>query len=187
MRVPYYIHPGVDVERPIRMSALDAGTDFYVPRTKDMIIMNPGTNLEMTMTAPCTLKPGSNAKIRSGISIEVDLGQMALMCNRSGIASNQNVLVGADVVDSTYDGEIHFDIHNVGQFPIKILPDSRITQVVMVPIICAQFDEYPAERLYEHMSSIRGRGNRGFGSTGTGKNDTKSSSKIWSYFRRIAI
>lgn len=190
MRVPFYVHPGVDVRRPTKSDPLSAGTDFYIP-VNALIELNPGckdipldeirkyipegcrgydsVKLSPDGVSKITLYPGENIKIHSGISMEVDFGQMSMVCNRSGIASKESCVIGACIIDTFYTGEVCFDIHNNGFRPIEIKGDMKITQLIMVPIISASFLEVSKEDLYADMQIQQVRGDAGFGASDSKK------------------
>lgn len=111
------------------------------------------------------LNPGENVLIHSGIAIEIDLGQFGLVCNRSGIASKTNCVVGAHLIDTGYANELMFDIHNIGLQPIEIKPGMKITQLLISQYISCVPTEVPYESLYEHFNDLKFRGLAGFGSS----------------------
>lgn len=177
MRIPFYVHEGIDVIRPCKSDPFSAGTDFFIPNNAFLEINcgdvletgGPGpTNKKITLSESqksIVINPGSSVKIHSGISMEVDFSQMALVCNRSGIASKNNLIVGAHVIDTWYTGEVCFDIHNIGSRGIRITAGDKITQVVLVPIISASFMEVSKDELYRSMVVTQVRGNAGFGAS----------------------
>ena len=111
------------------------------------------------------LYPGENVRVHSGVAIETDFGQFEMVCNRSGMASNNNIIVGAHIIDTGYSNELMFDIHNIGLFPVKIIPGMKITQMVVTQFISATPFQMKYEDLYKDMEQIKFRGKSGFGST----------------------
>lgn len=111
------------------------------------------------------LYPGENVRIHSGVAIETDFGQFEMVCNRSGMASNNNIIVGAHIIDTGYSNELMFDIHNIGLYPVKIIPGSKITQMVIMQFVSATPVQVPYDELYSDMEQIKFRGKCGFGST----------------------
>ena len=59
-------------------------------------------------------------------------------------------------IDSGYNGEIHAIVSNISSNPHKLVAGSRIGQLVILPVVIADF--------VEDMGSERGT--NGFGSTG---------------------
>jgi dUTP pyrophosphatase len=81
--------------------------------------------------------------------------------NKSGIASKRQLVVGACVIDSGYDGEVFINLHNIGRSTQRIYPGEKVAQVVLVPIETCGF---VATDGVLNESTLRGDG--GFGSTG---------------------
>ena len=77
---------------------------------------------------------------------------------RGGII-NHNCLI-----DTDYQGEIFFDIHNIGSSAQYIYPGEKIVQLVLMPVNMYNAIEVPFEELYKEHNSERGDG--AMGSTG---------------------
>jgi len=138
------------VKSPSRGYYSDAGIDFYVP--EDFV--------------ETVLKPGDSVTIPSGIKVEIPIGYMGLFLNKSGIASKKSIIMGAQVIDPYYSGEVHLDLHNIGHGAITIQPGDKITQMVLVPISHCQLTETDEDDLYTDYTSEEYRNAKGFGSTG---------------------
>lgn len=111
------------------------------------------------------LHPGENVLVHSGIAVEIDLSQFGLVCNRSGIASKTNCVVGAHLIDTGYANELMFDIHNIGLTSIEIKPGMKITQLVIGQFISCDPIEMEYKELYSHFNNLKFRGLAGFGSS----------------------
>lgn len=122
--------------RPFRPHDNDAGADVYMPYD-------------------CTVKPGEIAKIPLGFGVEVPDGYAAFVFPRSSMAV-KGLVCELPPIDSGYRGEIHAIISNVSNKAQTICKDARIGQLVITPVIIADF-------VFEH-GDRRGMG--GFGSTG---------------------
>ncbi|MBQ9680600.1 MAG: deoxyuridine 5'-triphosphate nucleotidohydrolase [Ruminococcus sp.] len=122
--------------RPFRPHDNDAGADVYMPYE-------------------CTVKPGEIIKIPLGFGIEVPDGFAGYVFPRSSMAV-KGLVCELPPVDSGYRGEIHAIISNVSNKEHTIRKDDRIGQLVIMPVIIADF-------VSEHGSQ---RGLGGFGSTG---------------------
>lgn len=136
-----------EVKSPLRGHPTDAGIDFFIP--KDF--------------SETTIMPGKSVLIPSGIKVQFDHGWALVANNKSGIASKKNLLVGAQVIDSSYQGEVHINLHNVGDTPQVIAPDDKIVQFVLYNIGLPNPMEVPMDELYIETTA---RGTGGFGSTG---------------------
>ena len=83
-----------------------------------------------------------------------------------GVAAKKNLLVGACVIDESYQGEIHIDIKNVGSVAQVINPGDKIIQLLCIEMNYVTVEEAESEEeLFGDLVSERGDG--GFGSTGT--------------------
>lgn len=139
-----------EVKTPTRAHSNDAGIDLYVP--EDFL--------------PQVLEPGQSVLIPSGVKARVPEGHALIAFNKSGVAAKKNLLVGACVIDESYQGEIHIDMKNVGTSPQVIQAGDKIIQ-----LLCIQMNYVPVEladsedELFADMQSDRG--DCGFGSTGT--------------------
>ena len=122
--------------RPFRPHDNDAGADVYMPYD-------------------CTVQPGEIAKIPLGFGIEVPDGFAGFVYPRSSMAV-KGLVCELPPVDSGYRGEIHAIISNVSNKAQTIRKDARIGQLVITPVIIADFVLDHGDR----------RGTSGFGSTG---------------------
>lgn len=125
-----------DDHRPYRAHDNDAGADVYMPYD-------------------CTLQPGEIAKVPLGFGIEVPDGYAGYVFPRSSMAV-KGLVCELPPVDSGYRGEIHAIISNVSRESHTIQKDTRIGQLVITPVVIADF---VSERDKE-------RGTGAFGSTG---------------------
>jgi len=137
-----------DVKSPRRAHPTDAGIDFYVPNDFEQMVL-------------CS---NESILIPSGIKVEVPFGYAAIFMNKSGFASRNEILVGAQVIDTYYSGEVHIDLHNVGKTNILINPGDKVIQLIMFPIAQCGVMEVSEDKLYKDFE-IEYRGSNGFGST----------------------
>ena len=105
--------------------------------------------------------PGDQELIRTGIAIHIkDPGYAGMIIPRSGLGKRGVVLGNlVGLIDSDYQGEIKVLLWNRGNDIVEIDHMDRIAQLVIVPVVQAQF-----EIVQEFEQSQRGTG--GFGSTG---------------------
>ena len=89
-------------------------------------------------------------------------GFMLEIKNKSSVAAKKQLLVGACVVDSGYDGEVFVNLHNVGSESRTIQPGQKIAQGVLIPVEPCVVVECGTDTLNEN--STRGAG--ALGSTG---------------------
>ena len=114
------------------------------------------------LDAPLSLSPGQSTLIKTGLSIHIaDPGLAAVILPRSGLGHKHGIVLGnlVGLIDSDYQGELMVSCWNRGQTAFTIEPGERIAQLVLVPVVRAQF-----EIVDEFAASQRGEG--GFGSSG---------------------
>lgn len=139
-----------DVKTPTRGTPGSAGLDFYVPNDF------PEPTLEIS--------PGNACFIPSGIKANVPEGYALIAFNKSGVALKKNLIVGACVVDSDYQGEIHIHLINRSKEDIaQIQPGEKLVQFLLVPVDHCGIEVVDQDELFED-ETVRGSG--GFGSTG---------------------
>lgn len=107
------------------------------------------------------LEPGEHKLIKTGVSIELPEGYEAQVRARSGLAYKYGIglVNGIGSIDNDYKGEIGVILINHGKEPFVIEHGDRIAQLVVVPMIQANFIEVD-----EISETERGAG--GFGHTG---------------------
>lgn len=122
-----------------------------------------GLDLRACLSEPLTLQPGQTELIGTGLAIHIaDPGLAAMILPRSGLGHKHGIVLGnlVGLIDSDYQGELMVSCWNRGQQAFTIEVGERIAQLVLVPVVQAEF-----EVVSEFGASDRGEG--GFGSTGT--------------------
>lgn len=122
-----------------------------------------GLDLRAVLDAPLTIEPGQTMLISTGMSIYLaDSNYAALILPRSGLGAKQGIVLGnlVGLIDSDYQGPLMVPAWNRGTQPFVMQPMERLAQMVIVPVVQAQF-----EVVDTFVATARGAG--GFGSTGT--------------------
>lgn len=129
--VPSYAHPG------------DAGADLVAVDTH-------------------SLAPLQRLAVPTGLAAEIPQGYEMQIRPKSSLALNHGItlLNTPGTVDAGYRGEIKVILINLGQFVVDITPGQRIAQIVIAPVLQADFV------MAENLTNSQ-RGDGGFGSTGT--------------------
>ena len=139
---------------PLRANPSDAGLDLR---------WVPSESAETTLA----VRPGESVLIPTGCMFGVPHGYMMEIKNKSGIAYKRQLLVGACVVDSGYEGEVFVNLHNVGTDTQYLEPGDKVAQAVVVPVVHARFVASESPDIYEwYPITISNRGNGALGSTG---------------------
>ena len=139
---------------PVRSNPSDAGLDLrWSPEDGSV----EGLRLE----------PGESHLLGTGCQFAVPHGYMMEIKNRSGMAAKRQLLVGACVVDSGYEGEVFVNLHNIGTEVQIIAPGDKIAQAVVVPVVHARFVASETADIYDwYPITISQRGDGALGSTG---------------------
>ncbi|MEO6624065.1 MAG: dUTP diphosphatase [Burkholderiaceae bacterium] len=121
-----------------------------------------GLDLRACLDAPLTLAPNAWQLVPTGMAIYLaEPGYAALILPRSGLGHKHGIVLGnlVGLIDSDYQGQLMVSAWNRSPAAFTVEPMERIAQLVIVPVLQAQFnvvDVFPA--------SVRGEG--GYGSTG---------------------
>ena len=167
-----------DVSTPSRAHPTDAGIDFFVPTIDDKYLEDLDANKANSGVLykknpdgsnQLVVPPGTNVCLPSGVKIEIPYGCMGLFLNKSGFASKKDGIMGAQVIDTFYAGEVHLDIHNIGTEDITLNSGDKVTQMVVVPIMVPALMECEEEELYADFKLEAYRGEKGFGSSDASK------------------
>lgn len=112
---------------PYRAHENDAGADVY-------------------STIDAILAPGTTTKVPLGFGIELPDGYAAYVFPRSGLSAH-GIVCELPPIDSGYRGEIHAIVSNVGSNHYTLAAGDRIGQLVVMPVVIADFvTEKGAER-----------------------------------------
>lgn len=120
-----------------------------------------GADLLAAIEAEILIPPKRTALIPTGLHIEVPEGYEVQIRSRSGLAlkSQISVLNSPGTIDSDYRGEVQVILMNHGETAFTVVPGMRIAQMVVAPVMRAQFIQVP-------LLSDTSRGSGGFGHTG---------------------
>ena len=121
-----------------------------------------GLDLRACLSEPLLLAANAWQLIPTGIAIYLhDAGYAALILPRSGLGHKHGIVLGnlVGLIDSDYQGQLMVSAWNRSDVAFTIEPMERIAQLVIVPVVQAQFNV-----VAEFAASKRGEG--GYGSTG---------------------
>ncbi len=123
-----------------------------------------GLDLRACLDAPLLLAPGACALVPTGLAVHIgDPGLAAVLLPRSGLGHKHGIVLGnlVGLIDSDYQGPLMVSLWNRGSAVFTVQPMERIAQMIIVPVVQAQF------RIVDGFSASQ-RGAGGFGSTGLG-------------------
>jgi len=146
----------------VKVKLLDPRIGKEFPLPQHATAGSAGMDIRACLKEPLTLKPGDTALIPSGLAIHIgDPGYAAVLLPRSGLGHKHGIVLGnlVGLIDSDYQGEVLVSCWNRGQTDFTVNPGERIAQMVILPVVQAQF-----EVVNEFEESKRGAG--GFGHSG---------------------
>ena len=135
-----------------------AGIDFFVPD-------------DYNKKQEKLLYPNCSELIESGIKLSIPKGYMLCAFNKSGVSLKQGLQVGAQIIDSDYQGEIHLHVINISKNYTKIIPGQKLVQFVLLKTPEVYINKVKKEQYLFNNISERAEG--AFGSTGLYKNINK--------------
>jgi dUTP pyrophosphatase len=121
-----------------------------------------GLDLRAAIDSPLNLDPGDTQLIPTGMAIHIgDPRYAALILPRSGLGHKHGIVLGnlVGLIDSDYQGQLFISCWNRGQAAFTLNPMERLAQLIIVPVVQAEF------RIVDEFAESR-RGEGGFGSTG---------------------
>lgn len=124
---------------PVRAHKDDAGLDLRSPDT-------------------FIVKAGKSLKIDSGVHVEIPAGYVGFLKAKSGLNVKYGITC-TGVIDAGYTGSIVVKLYNNGSDDVLFERGDKITQLVILPIVCPDLVQVDSLKDTE-------RGDAGFGSTG---------------------
>ena len=122
-----------------------------------------GLDLRACLDAPLTLAPNAWQLVPTGMAVYLkDPGYAAMLLPRSGLGHKHGIVLGnlVGLIDSDYQGQLMVSCWNRSDVAFTIEPMERIAQMVIVPVLQAQFN------VVTDFESPSARGEGGYGSTG---------------------
>ena len=150
------------MKQKIQLKILDERLGDSVPLPQYATKGSAGLDLRVCLDAPLELAPGQTELLNTGISVYIaDPGLAATILPRSGLGHKHGIVLGnlVGLIDSDYQGPLKISCWNRSEKPYTIEPGERIAQLVIVPIVQAEF-----EIVNEFIETQRGES--GFGSSG---------------------
>ena len=148
----------IDIKVKILNSRI--GKEINLPEYKT--ISSAGMDVRACLEDSITLTPGSTVLIPLGFAMHIkDVDVTALIIPRSGLGSKHGIVLGnlVGLIDSDYQGELMVPAWNRSQEDFTISSGDRIAQMVIVPVIQANFN------IVDDFEKTE-RGEGGFGSSG---------------------
>jgi dUTP pyrophosphatase len=150
--------------RSIQLKILDPRVGADIPLPEHATEGSAGVDLRACLDAPLEIAPGQTELIPTGMAVYIeDPGLAAMILPRSGLGHKQGIVLGnlVGLIDSDYQGQLFVSCWNRSSESFTLEPGLRLAQMVIVPVVQADF-----EVVEEFDDSERGAG--GFGHTGSG-------------------
>ena len=124
-------------------------------------IGSAGMDIRANITKEIELQPLDRVLIPTGLKMEIPEGYEVQIRPRSGLARKHGltVLNTPGTIDSDYRGDIGVILINLSKESYFIQPGERIAQLILTPVVQAEFEEVDVLEQTE-------RGEGGFGHTG---------------------
>ena len=106
-----------------------------------------------------TIADGEHALIPVGVAMDIPVGWVGVIKDRSGMAWKRQLEGSGGIIDASYRGEIHMILRNFSGETVDIEPGERVGQMLFLPVPQVDFEEVD-----ELSETVRGDG--GFGSSG---------------------
>ena len=161
----FYLKKLRDVNSPSQAYEEASHWDFFIPNDWALLpgIVHPDPQATIFPSwEHRVLKPGTCLFIPSGLQIKMQSGWALRFDNKSG-KGRKGLLVGAQIVDRDYQGELHLNVWNASNQDVMVRCGEAILQGAFYETTRIQLHEIKSyEELFTETSA---RGAKGFGST----------------------
>lgn len=150
------------MKQAIQLKILNEKIGNSIPLPSYATEGSAGLDLRACLDESITLEPGQTHLIPTGLAIYIeDQNLAATILPRSGLGHKHGIVLGnlVGLIDSDYQGELMVSCWNRGQDSFTIEAGERIAQLVLLPVVQANFTLVDAFQATE-------RGEGGFGHTG---------------------
>ena len=150
------------MKKNIQVKILDPRISNEFPLPHHATPGSAGMDLRACIDEAIVLQPGETQLIPTGISVYIeDPGLAAVLLPRSGLGHKHGIVLGnlVGLIDSDYQGPLMVSCWNRGSEPFTLNIGERLAQMVIIPIVQANF-----EVVEEFEATHRGEG--GFGHSG---------------------
>ncbi len=146
----------------IQLKILDKRIGGEFPLPQYATEGSAGIDLRACLERPLVIEPGATHLIPTGMAVHIaDTSLAAVLLPRSGLGHKHGIVLGnlVGLIDSDYQGQLLVSCWNRGQEPFTINIGERIAQMIIVPVVRADFE------VVEEFNETR-RGAGGFGHSG---------------------
>ena len=127
----------------IKIKILNSKIGKEIPLPEYKTSGSAGMDVRACLEDDIILKPGKTEMIKLGFAMHIqDPNVAALIIPRSGLGSKHGIVLGnlVGLIDSDYQGELMVPAWNRSEDDFKISSGDRIAQMVIAPVIQANFE-----------------------------------------------
>lgn len=150
------------MKKQIDIKVLDKRLGDVFPLPTYATIGSAGIDLRAMFDKTTIIQPNETILTPTGLAMHIaDPNLAAMVLPRSGLGAKSGIVLGnlVGLIDSDYQGQLFVPLWNRSQSAFTIEPGDRIAQLIIVPVIQAEFNIVD-----EFVESVRGDG--GFGHSG---------------------
>ncbi len=148
--------------RKVQLKILDPRLGSEYPLPQYATSGAAGMDLRALVSESLVIAPGETELIPTGLAIHLEDPELAaVILPRSGLAHKHGIVLGnlVGLIDSDYQGQLYVSCWNRGRGSFRVQVGERIAQLVLVPVVRAEF-----QVVNEFEGTKRGSG--GFGHSG---------------------
>lgn len=131
--------------------------------------LDAGYDVRADLTTPLTIRPDETVMVATGVKVTMPTSVYCDVRTRSGHARRGIVVTNSPgTIDAGYTGEVHVILTNLSSRAHTVEPGDRIAQLTFGynPLTTEHVEVVEHAGVLPPLSSIDGRGDAGFGSTG---------------------
>ncbi|WP_392566430.1 dUTP diphosphatase [Utexia brackfieldae] len=150
------------MKKTIDIKILDTRLGHAFPLPTYATSGSAGIDLRAMFETTTVVEPGQTVLTPTGLAMHIaDPGLAALVLPRSGLGSKYGIVLGnlVGLIDSDYQGQLFVPLWNRSESAFTVEPGDRIAQLIIVPVVQADFNIVD-----DFIESERGAG--GFGHSG---------------------
>lgn len=148
--------------KKIDLQILDARIGQQFPLPSYATSGSAGLDLRACLDEAMLVKANQTVLIPTGLAMHIaDPNLAAVILPRSGLGHKHGVVLGnlVGLIDSDYQGQLMISVWNRSQQDFVIEPGERVAQLVLVPVVQAEFN------IVDNFQQTE-RGDGGFGHSG---------------------
>ncbi len=150
------------IQHSIQLKILNPKIGVEIPLPQYATSGSAGLDLRACIEDTLVIHPGTTHLIPTGLAIYIADPQLAgIILPRSGLGHKHGIVLGnlTGLIDSDYQGELLISCWNRGTEAFSLKMGERLAQLMIVPVVQAQF-----EIVDGFLETVRASG--GFGHTG---------------------